>query len=49
MFCKARTWRSWKRLLAFLEVHDATVHNAKDAAEDRLRKLKIARRWDSPN
>ena len=35
--------------LAFLVGLEATVQNAREAAQDRVQKLKIARKWDSPN
>lgn len=34
--------------LAILVTLEASVHNAKEAAQDRLRKLKIAKGWESP-
>jgi chaperonin cofactor prefoldin len=38
-----------KDFLAFLEVHEARVLNAREAAQDRVHKLKIAKKWESPN
>ena len=38
-----------EHFLAFLVGLEATVHNAREAAQDRMRKLKIARKWESPN
>ena len=35
--------------LAFVEVFEMRIRNAKMAAEDRVQKLKIARKWESPN
>ncbi len=35
--------------LAFLVGLEATVHNAREAAQNRVQKLKIARKWESPN
>jgi hypothetical protein len=35
--------------LSFLVCLQATAHNAGEAAEDRLRKLRIAKKWESPN
>ena len=35
--------------LAFLVGLEATAKNAGEAAADRLRKLRIAKKWESPN
>jgi hypothetical protein len=35
--------------LAFLVGLEATAHNAGEAAADRLRKLRIAKKWECPN
>ncbi len=35
--------------LSFLVGLEATAHNAGEAAADRLRKLRIAKKWESPN
>jgi hypothetical protein len=35
--------------LSFLVGLEATAHNAEAAVEDRLRKLRIAKKWESPN
>lgn len=38
-----------ENFLAFLVELEATVRNAAEAAEERLRKLRIAKKWESPN
>ena len=35
--------------LGFLVTLEASIKNAKEEAQDRARKLKIAKRWESPN
>ena len=35
--------------LAFLEVHEARIRNARGGAQDRVQKLKIAKKWESQN
>ena len=35
--------------LAFLDTLEVSVRNEKVAVEDRIRKARIAKRWESPN
>ena len=46
---KSQNVEELEAFLAFLVGLEATAKNAGEAAADRLRKLRIAKEWESPN
>jgi len=46
---KSQNVEELEAFLAFLVGLEATAKNAREAAQDRVQKLKIAKKWESPN
>ncbi len=46
---KSNDQQELDHFLAFLITLEASIKNAKEEAQDRARKLRIAEKWDSPN
>ncbi len=46
---KSNDQQELDHFLAFLITLEASIKNAKEEAQNRARKLRIAEKWDSPN